>query len=142
MNDLPFRHDIKSRIRWGGAWSMAILVLSVLLAAGGHGTFVLLGLFSAPASLLGTKIAWYSCIPVGIALAVLAPRRGFPIVVSVHYLTGLAVTTLTDFDNWRRLSTLPSQFALTLSAGVGLYAIGHYLLWRTWMDAQRDRRAS
>jgi hypothetical protein len=121
---------------------MTILVISMLLAGSGHGVFALLGLFSAPISLLGTKGAWLACIPVGAALGLLAPRREFPVVVMIHYISGIAVTTLTEFADWQRLAILPSEYAVAFVVGIVVYVVGQALLWRVWGAAGRKKRVA
>ena len=130
------------RLAWGAVWGLTVLALSVSLAGAGHGTFVLLGFFSAPISLLGSKAAWISCIFVGIALAFSAPRKEFPFVAAIHYMSGLAVISVTEFADWQRLSVLPFEYAIVLFIGVAVYAVGNVLLWRVWLAAQRNRETS
>lgn len=132
-------HPIASRMGWGIVWGAGIFALSVLLGAAGHGIFTLLGLFSAPLSLLGSKVAWLSCIPMGGLLAALAPSKAFPILAFSQYLVGLAVTTSTDLADWHLLWKLPFEFALLFGIGLILYAAGHALLWRVWMGARKER---
>jgi len=129
-----------ARIGWGLGWGFAMLSLSFLLGAGGHGVFVLLGVFSAPFSLLGTKAAWVGCIPFGGILAAVAHRRELPFVLATHYLAALAVASFAGQADVDRLSMLPANFRIVFSLALAIYIGGHYLLWRTWFRADQQRR--
>jgi hypothetical protein len=103
--------------------------LAVIAAGAGHGTYIPMGvssapfgLFGFPAAAVGAPILWGT---VGALLHLPRTNRGKRITISVlaiHYGTALALAISRSFGDWGYVR---------LFAWAGAYAVGQLVIWRS-----------
>lgn len=127
----------------GFAYGFGLMVLSIGAAGFGHGTYVLMGLSSAPLSilsllprgdfrvliaLLGTPVLW---LLIGFLLG-LSPSlrrvRCVLVVMAVHYSTALLLllpASHSEFSDWSYVPKVQGVFIM----GIVFYVIGQAFVW-------------
>ena len=130
---------------WGSLYGVALSVLAFLAAGAGHGSYILMGVSSAPFGLLGVIVALFGT-PVFWALmgflvakaAHLLLRRVFLIIMTLHYLSIPFILATEEYGDWDRLvrgkQMLPN--ILVMIIGLSLYLYGQVVIWRKFNYAR------
>ena len=116
---------------------MALSLIGFMLAAAGHGTYILLGIASAPLTLLrnfwlslaGPPLLWAI---IGGLLAYSSRRLHRRIVfigLSFHYLGVALVSLIADFADREYIRRVWQLNSLMLVVGITLYVTGQISIW-------------
>lgn len=126
----------------GLLYGLALAVWSFLLAGAGHGTYVALGLSSAPLgflgiapALLGLPLLW-ACVGRLLAGANAPPyRRALLAVAAAHYLGATVLLSRDTFGDWGYLDRALVAAPLLVFCGSAVYVAGQVILWATFFRA-------
>ena len=119
----------------GLGYGVILSVLAFWATGAGHGTYIPLGLSSAPSGFLGI-IAALVAIPVLWALlgGMVASGRGghariARAVVLLHYVTGALLLAFTDFGDRAKLGYVWSEAPSMIASWALVYLAGQVVLW-------------
>ena len=130
-----------------------VLIMACICGSCGHGTYVAVGVTSAPLSLIGVPIGVssvkLSAFGYGFALGPFfwklmgfaatkrdSPRLRllFPAVAGLHYLSAIVAVTATGaYSDWEQIPPVLGFFILWLLA----YVFGQIALWRGYLERPR-----
>ncbi|HKV91041.1 MAG TPA: hypothetical protein VJW20_00685 [Candidatus Angelobacter sp.] len=123
----------------GAIYGTGLTLLAFLAAGYGHGTYVVLGLVSAPLGLLGIEVAFLSLPFLWTGIFLLVRRNGgiFFTLMLLHYL-GAAVLLATQkfsdqFGDWDYFAIVWSKSRILLVACCIWYLVGQVFLWRSFL---------
>ena len=112
--------------------------IAVIAAGAGHGTYIPMGVSSAPfglfgfqAAAVGAPILWGT---VGALLHWLPPNRRRRITLSVlaiHYGTALALGISPLFGDWGYIRRSMPALGAILFVWAGAYVVGQLVIWRS-----------
>jgi hypothetical protein len=130
---------------WCGAAYGLILTLFGFIAAGfGHGTYALLGIWSAPLSLLWAPFALFGAIAlwagVGLLLGSLvrsAQRVEFLIFISVHYAGAMVFLFTQEYSEWAYFLKAWERVPWTIMGGILTYFMGQVFMWLVFLRTSR-----
>jgi hypothetical protein len=119
----------------GAIYGMGLAALSFLAAGAGHGTYVVLGLASAPLGILGITVALIGLPFWWTGLFVLARRNqgAFIGAMLVHYLSGAVLLTnhrfADSFGDWNYFAGMWATSRAFLVGWFVWYLAGQMFLW-------------
>lgn len=122
----------------GFAYGLVLTVFGVMLAGAGHGTYILLGMASAPFSFFG--VIFSVIVPPlmwGALAGLLAERRQTLLVaLAVHYFSLLLIPFSEDFGESKYLVKAMEDYPAVLISSVAFYAVGQVLFWFYWFKVK------
>ena len=126
----------------GAVYGLSLAVIGVMMAGGGHGTYLLLGLASAPVSLLGFGFSLAGpAILWGVIGALLAdrrkktPRQLLVGLMLLHYLGVVLVFFVGDYAEWKYFEKAWTTNPAVVVVGGSLYLAGQIVIWVCWLRA-------
>jgi hypothetical protein len=133
----------------GFAYGISLSVIGTLLAAAGHGTYLLLGLASAPFGLLGITVS-IVCPPFlwsAILLALsYAGKTRYRIIATtflvVHYLGIILVFFDRDYMEVKYIRRIGRAYPVTLVMSFALYLAGEVAIWLCWCTMRRQSNST
>ncbi len=142
------RLGAKSAAAAGFAFGVVLGYLSFLTAGAGHGTYVMVGMSSAPLGLLGFLAAIFGSplvwAGVGALLASLdrhGARRWFIVFMFVHYLGGVALLSREPFGDWEGVGRVAGAMPWVVAAWLTTYGLGQAMIWLTFTRAVVNKQA-
>ncbi len=136
------RLGAKSGAAVGFVYGVILGYLSFLTAGAGHGTYVMVGMSSAPLGLLGTLAAIFGppllWAGVGALLASLdrrGARRWFIVFMLVHYLSGVALLSTEPFGDWEYVGRVVGAMPWVVAAWLATYGLGQAVIWLAFTRA-------
>jgi hypothetical protein len=130
----------------GFAYGCALLALGFILAGAGHGTFVFIGLFSAPVGLAqNVPMALLALSSLWAIMAVLAGssdrwrlRLVFLCVMCSHYFSlPWILSGRSKFADWEYMKKIPDGW---IGLALGVYGAGQLALWGLFLVRVFRRR--
>ena len=121
----------------GVLYGLGLTSIGFLMTGAGHGTYILLGLASAPLSffgffesLAGPPLLWGL---VGGLLPYTRKYRYRQIFVSImllHYLAVLVIPFFEEYGDWKYLKRVWDRNPVVVIIGFTLYVVGQSAIWR------------
>jgi hypothetical protein len=128
----------------GLLYGLTLAAWSFLLAGAGHGTYVALGLSSAPLGFLGIVPALFglpllwACVGNLLARANTPPYRwALLTVAAAHYLGAAVILSRDTFGDWGYLNRVLNAAPLIVFCGLAVYLAGQVILWAAFFWAGR-----
>lgn len=118
----------------GCGYGAVLAALAFLATGAGHGTYVPMGISSAPCGLLGF---WAACIGAPalwaiVALLLAIRRRTIVILVMIaHYGGAVLLASRGPFSDWDDLWRNIAPLGVLLGVWVGVYVLGQAAIWRS-----------
>lgn len=129
---------------WGAGYGLTLTLLGFIAAGSGHGTYALLGIWSAPLSFLWAPFSLFGPIAVwaaaGLLLGFLArsPQRvAFLIFVSVHYASAMAFLFTQEYGEWAYFLKAWERVPWTIMGGILTYFTGQVFMWLVFLRISR-----
>lgn len=116
----------------GLLYGLLLTVFGVFAANAGHGTYVLIGIFSAPFGLLGTRASFLGAIILWLMMGLLLGafrKKLFLLAIVTHYV-GIALLLNTDsFGDWQYFEQALESNATSIFLGLAIYIGGQLAMW-------------
>ena len=131
----------------GLAYGLGLTLTGSLLAGAGHGTYLLLGIASAPVSFLGFIPSIGGPPVLWSAVGALLPYTGrkpqrqvlFGIML-LHYLGVALVPFFDEFAEWKYFERVWEAYPVVVLMGGSLYLVGQIAIWFCWLGNEtRDQ---
>ena len=132
----------------GFLYGLTLSAIGFLMTGAGHGTYILLGVASAPlsffgffASVAGPPVLWT-------AIGSLLPyprqpqRRLVATVMLLHYLGVLLLPLFDHYADWEKFERAWGENPVMVIAGLGLYCLGQITIWFYWFKMGKTRANS
>ena len=137
--------NIKRGVLAGFLYGVSLTVIGVLLAAAGHGTYLLLGIASAPISLLGFVFSLvgptflWSAVGLLLPYTPMKPQRQVMVGLMLLHYTGLLFLPFFDEDtNWKYFEKVwMDNPGVVLLAGC-FYLGGQVVIWQSWLRTGKE----
>ena len=120
----------------GLCFGLVLAALSILAAGGGHGSYVLLGLVSAPCCAFGiapaivlTPALWLGAGPLAGRAADKTAARTFLVVMGTHVLGATIALSVRPYADWAYVRRTHAD----LIAGSLVYAIAQCYVWGVFL---------
>lgn len=121
-------------------YGLSLTVVGVLMAGAGHGTYLLLGIASAPLSFLGIAVSIVSPPLLWSVLAGLlsyshkSPQRQiFLAALALHYLAILLLPFFKGYAEEKYIAKTLEVNPVIAGLGVTLYLLGQVMIWLYWL---------
>jgi hypothetical protein len=128
----------------GLLYGLILAAWGFLLAGAGHGTYLALGLSSAPLGFLGIVPALFglpllwACVGRLLARAHVPPYRwALLAVAAAHYLGAAVLLSQETFGDWAYLDRALAAAPLLVFCGFAVYVAGQVTLWAAFFRAWR-----
>lgn len=128
----------------GFLYGLGLTFIGLFLAGAGHGTYLLLGIASAPVSFLGIGFSLVGPPLLWGSVAALLPYTGkkrirqvFAIAVLLHYVSLLFVPLFDTYAEAKYFSKVWTTNPLMVVVGLGLYLAGQVVIWVYWFNAAK-----
>jgi len=125
----------------GLLYGLSLSAVGGLLTGAGHGTYILLGIASAPISFLGIIFSLVSPPLLWGVICGLLPytsknpqRRIFISVVVLHYASVPFVIFFDAYSDLKYLHKVWQAYPASIIAGVSLYFAGQVLIWTYYLS--------
>lgn len=123
----------------GLAYGLGLTGVGVLLAGAGHGTYLLLGVASAPLSLLGIPVSMVSppllwgVIGGLLSHAHKSPQRQILLAaMALHYVAVLLLPLFEGYAEEKYIARALEVNPVVVGLGVTLYLLGQVIIWLYW----------
>jgi hypothetical protein len=137
--------------RQSNLWAMGILygavltVIGFLAANAGHGTYVLMGIFSAPFGLLGIPGAIIGAMILWLLIGLLlggrnsSSKKFFLLMILVHYAGIILLLNTETFGDWKYFEQAIENNATTIFLGLAIYVVGQLFIWLRFAMAVTEK---
>jgi hypothetical protein len=129
----------------GFLYGLALTCIGVFLAGAGHGTYLLLGIASAPISFLGIGFSFVGPPLLWSTVGALLPytreqsiRQVFAIALLLHYVSLAFVPLFDIYAEAKYFYKVWTTHPLMVVVGLGLYLMGQVMIWLYWFIAARE----
>ena len=133
----------------GCLYGMSLTAVGILLTGAGHGTYVLLGIASAPLSFLGIISSFVSPPLLWTTLGGLlaysskVPQRQIvAVALGLHYAAILLVPFFHDYADRKYIERSWQANPVMITAGAALYVLGQVAIWLYWVKQGQKRQTS
>lgn len=129
----------------GFLYGLALSAIGFLMTGAGHGTYILLGVASAPLSFFGFYVSLAGPPVLWTAIGSRLPYRRQPqrrlvaTVMLLHYLGVLLIPFFDQYAQWKNLERAWAENPGMVLAGLGLYCVGQITIWFYWFKIGRTR---
>jgi hypothetical protein len=131
----------------GVTYGAGLTCLGIMAAGAGHGTYLLLGIASAPLSFLGIPLSIISppllwgLVGWLLSRAERGPQRQIvPALFLVHYAAILLMPLFEDYAEGKYIAITWAHNPVILILGAGVYLLGQGLMWGYWFRLRTKRR--
>ena len=130
----------------GLLYGLGLASIGVLMAGAGHGTYLLLGIASAPLSFFGFFVSLVGPPLLWTGIGGLLPynhkqpqRRLLVSVILLHYLGVLLIPFFDQYAEWMYFEKAWGQHPVIVLTGLSLYFIGQIMIWFYWFKTGNTR---
>ena len=130
----------------GLLYGLGLTSLGVFMAGAGHGTYLLLGVGSAPLSFLGFFVSLAGPPLLWTGIGGLLPyarkqpeRRLLVIIILLHYLGVLLIPFFDEYAEWKNFEKAWGENPVIVLTGLSLYFVGQIMIWFYWFNTGRIR---
>ena len=143
---------IRNSVKLGAGgllYGLGLTAIGVLMAGAGHGTYLLLGIASAPLSFLGFFVSLAGPPLLWTAIGGLLPytRKGpqnrlVVTVMLLHYLGVIFIPLFGDYAEWKYFAKIWETDPVIVLTGLSLYLSGQFIIWSYWFKAKKANSMS
>ena len=116
----------------GFLYGLLLTVFGVFAASAGHGTYVLIGVFSSPFGLLGTRAAFFGAIILWSVMGLLlgsSRKKLFLLTIATHYVGIVLLLNTESFGDWQYFDQALESNATSIFLGLAIYIVGQLAMW-------------
>jgi hypothetical protein len=117
----------------GIAYGTLLGLLAFLAAGAGHGTYIPLGVSSAPAGFLGVAAAVIGAPILWGVVGAAARNNQRMVALLVHYVSAVWLMNTEAFGDWPRVSEVMHQTPSIVGAWACLYFGGQLFVWMSFL---------
>ena len=132
----------------GLLYGLLLTVIGFLAANAGHGTYVLMGVFSAPLGVLGVPVAIVSPIILWFLIGLLlgkgaaSSKKYFLFVILAHYSGILLLLNTEDFGDWKYFDQQLEADPSLIFLGLTIYVVGQLAMWLRFAEILYNANSS
>jgi hypothetical protein len=131
----------------GFLYGLSLTVVGVLVAGAGHGTYILLGIASAPASFLGIifsvispSLLWTMVWGILPNIHKSPQRQIFFITLTLHYFSILLIPVFEDYSEGKYIVKVWEMHPAMIILGFTIYLVGQVMIWLFWFRTRSNRK--
>ena len=131
----------------GLLYGLLLAIVGFLATGAGHGTYVLIGVSSAPLGFLGIMIALLSPPLLWAIIGWLLSRSErspdriiFLVIMAVHYSSLWRLLRREPYGDWEYFDRMWQSWPVIMATGIASYLVGQGVIWLYFLRRQNEYR--
>jgi hypothetical protein len=136
MNENPEASKNYYFVVVGFLYGLMLSIIGLLVAGAGHGTYALIGAFSAPFGLLGIPVALLGAIILWSVLGLVLAASKMKILLflmGIHYVGIILVLNTETYGDTEYFSKMFETNPSLIILGLVVYVVGQLLIWLRYL---------